>query len=103
MDGQTSDVYMYLHIDGFIECCGCRLYPARRYLLTKEAHAFWKRLGLKSPKYGYDYKCPKFLTRSGAMQHLLRHMRAGHKVEWNAYDRLEAEKVLFSNNTSNEA
>lgn len=52
----TSDVYVYEHVSGFIECCGC-------WFVDWDTEAF-----------------PSFKTPRKALEHLYRHMSAGHDV-----------------------
>jgi len=59
-----GDVYMYPSGKGIIECCACRL-P------------------------GGDFRL--FSTKQDALDHLMWHKRAGHKVPQHAIDRLKRE------------
>lgn len=61
---EDSDVYMYSHIGGFIECCVCKI--SNRY-------------------------SEKFDTSKDALDHLYEHIEAGHKVPEYALKRLREE------------
>ncbi len=59
-----GDVYMYPHIDGYIECCFC---------------------SLAQPD---GYRLQHFHNHKDALGHLLEHRKAGHHVPQYAIDRL---------------
>mgnify|MGYP000225717052 CR=1 FL=1 len=52
----TSDIYMYEHVGGFIECCGC-------WFSDWDVEAF-----------------PQFKTPYEALMHLAAHEKAGHDI-----------------------
>lgn len=62
--GADSDVYMYHHVGGFIDCCACSLNEGKRTLLN---------------------------TRSEAISHLIKHKEAGHMVPEHTIERLQEE------------
>lgn len=64
----SSDVYVFEHVGGFIECCGCWLVD-------------WEELG-----------SPRFKTPREALAHLDEHVAAGYDIG-GAYDRIEKEYV----------
>ena len=66
--GKDSDVYVYHHYQGFLECCGCILDPE-----------------------GEGWSFPSFKTRSEMITHLEEHKKAGHDVPEYAIDRLKEE------------
>ena len=68
--GPESDVYMFNHVDGGIECCICAFQP---------------------------YPGPgsiRFSTPQEALEHLMKHREAGHKVPQSVIDAIgeEAER-----------
>lgn len=52
----TSDVYVFEHVGGFIQCCGC-------WFVDWDADSF-----------------PEFKTPRKALEHLYRHSNAGHNI-----------------------
>lgn len=58
----TSDVYIFEHVSGFIECCGCLL-------------SYW---GLSIEDDGEPF--PTFNTPREALDHLDKHEQAGHDI-----------------------
>jgi hypothetical protein len=52
----TSDVYIFEHVGGFIECCGC-------WFVDWDTEQF-----------------PQFKTPRKALEHLYRHTSAGHDI-----------------------
>ena len=60
-----GDVYMYNHVNGFIECCACSLEPDNRSIAI--------------------------YTKTEALQHLYKHNKNGDKVPLYAIARLEKE------------
>lgn len=54
--GRNSDVYMYEHVDGFIECCACNIGEPQTFNTPRQAimHLF-EHLGRgdKVPMYAY--------------------------------------------------
>lgn len=68
--GKNSDVYMLNHSNGNIQCCACHLTT-----VNKTGH---KSVNLK--------------TTAGAFRHLVRHMKAGHKVSKTAVLNLYKER-----------
>jgi hypothetical protein len=65
-----SDVYVYEHYAGFIECCGCRLTVAEEY---------------------EDFGFARLSTAREALAHLEWHVREGDKVPQRAFDRIREE------------
>ena len=61
---ESSDVYLFHHVNGYITCCGCTI-----------LHSEW----------------PKFYKRSRAIRHLNYHIKLGDKVPQKAFDRLQEE------------
>ena len=70
-DKSQSDVYMYEHVDDFIECCGCILSPL--------------------PNSDEGNVSIQFVSKRAALAHLWQHRLAGHIVPQYAFDRLEDE------------
>ena len=62
----TSDVYVFHHVAGFFECCGCAL-PDVEFMFHTE-------------------------TASGMLEHLKAHQEADHLVPQYAIDRLKEEE-----------
>ena len=62
--GEDSDVYMYHHVNGFIECCGCDLEGGYSVVLQ---------------------------TRTDAVKHLMKHKKEEHKVPRYTIKRLRGE------------
>ncbi len=71
-----SDVYVYHHVDGYVTCCGCRLFDADPFSL--------------------EPRDPAFYSRTAAIEHLERHRLAGHIVPDYAFDRLWQEIAELS-------
>ena len=66
-----SDVYVYEHYAGFIECCGCRFSPISE---------------------GEEYEVfPRFSTAREALTHLDWHVREGDMVPERAFLRIKEE------------
>lgn len=65
-----SDVYVYPHFAGFIECCGCSLSEAED---------------------GEDFGFTQLQTAREALEHLDKHRAAGHEVPTRAYEHIRAE------------
>ena len=63
-----SNVYLYPHVDDYIECCACRLKPEGEW---------FGNFRLDAP--------------SDAIDHLNRHIAAGHQVPARAFERLKQE------------
>lgn len=63
--GDDSDVYVFLAVDGQLECCGCKLKP--------ESESFY--------------------STARMIEHLDVHRAAGHAVPDYAYERLREEAV----------
>jgi hypothetical protein len=53
----TSDIYMFEHVGGFIECCGCLFVD-----------------------WNSDDPFPRMASPYEALQHLERHEKAGHDI-----------------------
>ena len=77
---EDSSVYVFLHVNGYITCCGCLLQE-------------------NNTGTSYTARDPEFYSRSAAIKHLLRHVEAGHRVPARAFERLEAE-ILETSDTS---
>lgn len=60
-----SDVYIYQHVGGFIECCAC---------------------SLAEPEEGEDVGFAELQTGREAIEHLERHREAGDTVPDNAFE-----------------
>lgn len=99
----SGDVYMYQHIDGFIECCACRLAPMVTTIFTKGL----KDGDVRERFFGHISRCDQchgkgcthcqmhgnkhFKTRGWALKHLHAHRDAGHKVPDYAFKILKKE------------
>jgi hypothetical protein len=100
---------MYMHVSGFIECCGCRLAPKIESIFTHGLGKDDVRTGL----FGEIKSCERcegkgcdacmmpgffeFNTRSKAIAHLEEHRKAGHRVYQEAIDRLIEEMEKYGN------
>lgn len=62
-----SDVYVYHHVAGFIECCGC-----------------W----MASPEGDEDIAFTRLATPRRAIMHLMEHVSRGYKVPDSVFDRI---------------
>ena len=62
-----SDVYLYEHIDGFFECCSCRLQ--------------------KFEKSSAMHKSKKMTNLHEVLVHLMKHKKKGYKVPNYAFKR----------------
>lgn len=87
----SGDVYIYHHVDGYLECCACRLMakiagPMPDYI--KEMH---KKLGWKSPKSYAYWDCFTTRSRTKMLEHITHHKQLGHKVGRGAISRLKQE------------
>lgn len=69
-NGTDSEVYVYEHSAGFIECCGCRLTAAEE---------------------GEDLGFARLSTAREALVHLDWHVREGDLVPQRAFDRIREE------------
>ena len=67
-----SNVYMYHHYQGFIECCGC-----------------W--ISDEIPDGYEDIPSPRFKTARRAIRHLMEHIEKGYKVPDRVFDRIYEE------------
>lgn len=81
---RKHEVYMYMHVGGWIECCMCHLHAKRCNL--GELHVPKKFL-----EHGIMPPDEKFFTRSEALKHLLAHTKRGHGVPQYAIERLRKE------------
>lgn len=72
MNGIDSDVYVYEHANGFIECCGCHLTAPEEY---------------------EDVGFARLSTAREALAHLDWHVREGDKVPRRAFDRIREEHL----------
>lgn len=70
MNGVDSDVYIFEHAGGFIECCGCRL---------------------TAPEDYEDFGFARLSTAREALAHLEWHVREGDKVPERAFERIREE------------
>jgi hypothetical protein len=70
MNGVDSDVYVYEHCAGFIECCGCRLTAPEEY---------------------EDVGFARLSTAREALAHLEWHVREGDRVPDRAFERIKEE------------
>lgn len=68
-----SDVYVFEHVGGFIQCCGC--------LLTE-------------PEDGEDFGFANFKTPREALAHLEEHVSAGHFVPSYTFGRMREDYKL---------
>ena len=64
-----SDVYIYHHYQGFIECCGC-----------------W--ISSDTPEEYGDIPASRFNTPRRAIMHLMEHVSKGYKVSDETFDRI---------------
>lgn len=111
--GPKSDVYMFVHVDGYIECCDCELvqrtyYPknAIRYawyefrclagsILTvltngkQNCHPGLTELFAFGPIFSSAF--PRFENAKLAYDHLKAHRAAGHAVEPRAFKSVKAD------------
>lgn len=100
--GENSDVYVYKHISGYIECCNCVL--TGRYHTTKELKEIkssYKELPHQDLISKLDFNNICFLktdrqsitfkTIDDVLNHLYQHEKAGHKVEKYTIKRLKEE------------
>ena len=71
-----SDVYIFHHVNGFIQCCGCLLNPG--------------------DPFSYETRDPEFYSRSEAIAHLERHVARGHNVPHHAFDSIRREIAQLS-------
>lgn len=62
-----GDVYIYHHVNGFLECCGCKLAGYKGCFTTK--------------------------SRERMLQHIQMHKRVNHKVGRGAQSRLKREII----------
>lgn len=89
----NSDVFMYPHDGGFIECRACSLAPLEPTSMSGLAAA----LGMSkedSPELFEDFEMHgtlQFDTRTEALEHLQAHRDAGHKVAELAFEKLRKE------------
>jgi len=67
----SSSVYVFHHVDGYITCCGCLL--------------------VNPDPINAKARDPELYSRSAAIEHLERHLAAGHRVPSEAFIRLRAE------------
>lgn len=68
--GDDSNVYIYHHYMGFIECCGC-----------------W----ITEPEYGELIGFARLETPRRAIMHLMEHVSRGYMVPERAFDRIYEE------------
>ena len=64
-----SDVYVFTHVGGFIECCGC-------WLADDDTEEY------------YHYASFQAYTTQEMVDHLKKHEETGHTVPSDVYDRL---------------
>lgn len=65
-----SDVYIYSHANGFIECCGCSITEPEEY---------------------EDFGFARLATAREALAHLDKHVELGHNVPEKAFIRIREE------------
>lgn len=65
-----SDIYLYEHCAGYIECCGCRL---------------------TAPEEHEDFGFARLSTAREALEHIEWHVREGDKVPQFTFDRIREE------------
>lgn len=90
---EDSDVYMYWHVAGAIECCACKYTPVYEegkgpvinVYEGKEIRAVWKE------------EFPEFETFDDAIAHLEKHRADGHLVPDRAFERLRKDKEEYGN------
>lgn len=94
---EDSDVYMYHHCGGFIECCSCLLANKVKTIFTT-GHTLsgkktkpCKQCKGKGCEACMIHDSVSFKTRKEAIQHLKEHEKQGHIVPKHAYERLEQE------------
>lgn len=99
-----ADIYLFYHVDGFFQCCACRLAPLVNTIFTK---GFTKGLtpcpdcngeGCKKcahePCHGKG--CPECQmhgntnmdTAEETLTHVIEHRKAGHDVPDDVFERL---------------
>jgi len=98
-----GDVYMYEHVDGFIECCMCSLAPKVNSIstigITKEDTLYNLFGELKPCKKCSGKGCDDCMVPGNtelhsyeeAIEHLKKHEAAGDKVPARAYSMLKEE------------
>ena len=114
-----SDVYMFHHVAGYVECCGCRL---RKHIVPPWTVRVWNHmgrwllsvvalgrevgtvlsLGFWMPHVPFSWFMhfnntyesepePRLDTFAAALEHLQKHRDAGHDVPEYAFERLREE------------
>lgn len=89
-----GDVYIYHHVNGFLECCACRLTKRKRYKAphSKELEILHKKLFNRPyPKTVLMYQNFTTHSRKEMIEHIRAHKKAGHKVTSNPITRLRQE------------
>lgn len=72
-NGEDSDVYLFLHVGGWLECCGCNLDPEHPHYIA--------------------------FSRIEMIKHLGEHRKQGDKVPERAFDRLRRELRMIGDDT----
>lgn len=72
---EGSDVYVFLNVHGYFECCGCWMEPPPE---TNPESGF-----------GMSFTCK---DTQGMIDHLRKHEEEGHTVPDYTFERLEAER-----------
>ena len=100
----AGDVYLYYNMDGFYECCVCKLYvpTAKHYVYVWDGHDI---ISVDCSKCTTeDLFCDNCLSWResqsfpdpiSALEHLMLHKAFGHKVPNRAIKRLKAEIKLL--------
>lgn len=79
---KDSDLLLYHNVDGYYECCGCRLTPK---INNTDMH-----------------DNVQFQDVEECLKHLLTHIEAGHKVPSHAFERLREERIENSSGPNKE-
>lgn len=80
-----SDVYVYLDVGGYLTCCGCLL--EKREWVDDPSYPLLK--GYTRPTVEIE---TRFTTTDALIEHLRRHVVAGHTVPKNVIPELEADR-----------
>lgn len=96
-----GDVYLYPSTGGVVECCACRLSPKVPTILTKGGDLFGSPVGPCSACGGEGCeKCmmhgsPPSMSYTEAINHVKRHIAAGHVVPSGVIESLRCDQVQF--------
>lgn len=101
----SGDVYMYHHVAGYVECCSCRLAKKIPTIMTKGYNGLFKKCEKcqgegceecwckecqgKGCDHCMMYDSQGFDTFQKAFLHLKEHVKAGHFVPAEAFERLQ--------------